>query len=227
MIIRICDFVLQSQPDLRKLSKDSIVTPQRPLTPQVLCTETSEGDREPLISVRDLKSRFETTTIRDTKDSGAADRIPPSSDRSHLAIGQTSSVGSVQSRTQSKVFAMQRQRSKSESESLERESQQPKSVLSKKDKTGDRLNKPRKSVTFSTNVCLVEASDDWEGGFHGDQELGVGAGHPEEVDSSSSSSPVDMDDERACMLCHKHGIEVGTNYCTKCSFYMNQFQPTK
>lgn len=205
--------------------------PQRPLTPQVLCSEGTEDGSEPQVSVRDLKSRFESNKAarNDTNSETNDSRFS----RSNSQYGNSSAMGRV---------PFQRQRSKSESESQAQEPRKPKSVLSKKGKNEDRLNKPRKSVTFSTNVCLVEAADDWgivsdhviQAGYQSDEE-GVGPNgsrqisehRAEDTDSSTSNSPVEILGEGACMLCHKQGVEAGQSYCSKCTYYMSKFAPSR
>ncbi|XP_052768343.1 uncharacterized protein LOC128208776 isoform X2 [Mya arenaria] len=221
----------ESQPDLRAMARDGANVPQRPLTPQVLCPqEGGEGETQPLVSVRDLKSRFESTRINDTQDW--------SSDSQGKAVngsgssGSNSNVGHVRPETtaplQKPQVAFQRQRSKSESESKAQMPQKPKSVLAKKNKGGDRLSKPRKSVTFNTSVCLVEATGEWNS-IHGDHDNDVDTeserrGMHDDTDSTSSGSPVVGD--LACILCHKQGVEAGQAYCPKCTYYMQKYTPT-
>lgn len=203
--------------------------PSRPLTPQVLCSETSENSEASQVSVRDLKSRFESSNNTDVKRESSTDSrgkpvgFPES--RGSFTGSQSSDTGRV---------PFQRQRSKSESESQAQQTQKPKSVLAKKGKNGDRLNKPRKSVTFSTNVCLVEAADAWDSehmaGYQSDEEgletRQISERRTEDTDSSTSDSPVEIIGDSACMLCHKQGVEQGQHYCNKCTYYMNQFAPS-
>jgi len=230
--------LLQSQPDLRQLSGDvgDVTVPQRPLTPQVLCPSEQQ------FSVRDLKSRFESTTISD----GGAGIGGVSSNNVDI-VGTNSRVNVAHPGSQLQAVAkakpppnakpaitgpkptIQRQRSKSESESRALESQKPKSVLSKKPKTGERLNKPRKSVTFNTDVHMLEVTDTEDcvsQGSRSKDSILPGSRSREDTDSSSSSSPVEIVGDRACMLCHKQGVEVGHNYCDKCTYYMSKFTPT-
>ncbi|WAQ96336.1 hypothetical protein MAR_029026 [Mya arenaria] len=225
------NYLGSSQPDLRAMARDGANVPQRPLTPQVLCPqEGGEGETQPLVSVRDLKSRFESTRINDTQDW--------SSDSQGKAVngsgssGSNSNVGHVRPETtaplQKPQVAFQRQRSKSESESKAQMPQKPKSVLAKKNKGGDRLSKPRKSVTFNTSVCLVEATGEWNS-IHGDHDNDVDTeserrGMHDDTDSTSSGSPVVGD--LACILCHKQGVEAGQAYCPKCTYYMQKYTPT-
>lgn len=222
---------MQSQPDLRKLTGDSVSVPQRPLTPQVLCSETTEPGEECTVSVRDLKSRFESNDGKNScSDLRGRNPVLPDSRTNASQSSGPSESGRV---------PFQRQRSKSESESQAQQPQKPKSVLAKKGKNSDRLNKPRKSVTFSTNVCLVEAADDWsvtgdhlnEAGYQSDEEgpdsRPISAGRSDDTDSSTSDSPVEIIGDNACMLCHKQGVEQGQNYCSKCTYYMSKFAPSR
>ena len=185
----------------------------------MLCSETTENSEECQVSVRNLKSMFESGNGNNVRN-----------------IGNTDSRTSLGSNEASRV-PFQRQRSKSESESLAQQSQKPKSVLSKKGKNSDRLNKPRKSVTFCTNVCLVEAGDDWLGGviqtgYQSDEEEGpdsqqISTRRTDDTDSSTSDSPVEMIGDSGCILCHKQGVEQGQNYCSKCTYYMSKFAPSR
>lgn len=209
--------------------------PQRPLTPQVLCSEATENGDECQVSVRDLKSRFESTPGNDRKDNNVNDNRG----KNPGVVDSRTNVSQSSGSSESGRVPFQRQRSKSESESLAQQPQKPKSVLAKKGKNSDRLNKPRKSVTFSTNVCSVEAADDWlmtsdhvtEAGYQSDEEgpdaRQISAGRTDDTDSSTSDSPVEIIGDNACILCHKQGVEQGQNYCSKCTYYLSQFAPSR
>ena len=242
--------LFQSQPDLRQLSSENL-TVKRPLTPQVLCSESDETDSKP-VSVRDLASRFESSGISDGNKPPAANNdsritgVNRSQDvvyekqpqdtsvNSHSKLGPSNSATEISSA----VGIMHlRHRSKSESDFLAPKPSKPKSVLAKKNKVNVG-SKPRKSVTFSNNICLVEATDDWhsfdnhdhvtEAGYQSDEEGCVerSRGSNEEEDSSTSAdSPIEILGEGACTLCHKKGVQGGQSYCDKCNFYMSRFQP--
>ncbi|XP_053393052.1 uncharacterized protein LOC123564454 isoform X3 [Mercenaria mercenaria] len=228
----------ESQPDLRKLCEEPVNIPQRPLTPQVLCPDSNEGDEHRPVSVRALTSRFESATVSsDSKtDNQSVNCVQNVNSNSHSQLGPVNSVP-VDPNGTSRV-TLQRQRSKSESESLAQQPQRPKSVLAKKGKNSDRLNKPRKSVTFSEDICLVSAADGSFGimgngnqmtyaGYQGDDKVTsqISYRKNEETDSSTSDSPVEVIGEGACTLCHKQGVEIGQNYCAKCTYYMSRFTP--
>ena len=235
--------LLQSQPDLRQLSSENL-TVKRPLTPQVLCSETDETDSRP-VSVRDLASRFESSGISDgntapvsgvnrSQDVVCEKQTQDTSVNSHCKLVTSNSATEFSSAMGNMA---QRHRSKSESDFLAPKPSKPKSVLSKKNKVNT-SSKPRKSVTFSNNICLVEATDDWhslanndhvtEAGYQSDEEGGVERSrrsNEEEDSSTSADSPTEILGEGACTLCHKKGVQGGQSYCDKCNFYMSRFQP--
>ncbi|XP_060584859.1 uncharacterized protein LOC132740839 isoform X2 [Ruditapes philippinarum] len=230
----------ESQPDLRKLCEESVPVPQRPLTPQVLCPDTSEGDEHQPVSVRALTSRFESakvTTDGNRTDSQTVHSVQNMVNNQHSQLGIVNSVP-IDPRETARV-PLQRQRSKSESESLSEQPPRPKSALSKRSKNSDKLNKPRKSVTFSADICLVSAVDGNFGtlgngnqmtfsGYQSDDRLSSQIScrkGNEDTDSSTSNSPVEVIGEGACTLCHKLGVELGSSYCAKCTFYMSRFTP--
>ena len=167
-------------------------------------------DNQP-VSVRDLKSRFEQKDVN--TDSQISSKNSTSNVHPNLGRVNSEQVhGSMQITQPQKI---QRQRSKSESES--KPELKPKSVLSKKGKYGEKLNKPRKSVTFSVDVCEDA----------GTSSNGVGGtARRDDEDSSSSASPVEIVGDQACMLCHKLGVELGQSYCEKCTYYMSKFAPS-
>ena len=218
----------------------------------MLCSETTETetDSKP-VSVRDLASRFESTGISDgnSKTSAASSdsrinnvkrsqdfmyekETPNTSVNIHSKLVPSNSATDFAS---SGEILHQRQRSKSESEFLAPKPSKPKSVLAKKNKHN--VSKPRKSVTFSANVCLVAAVDSWhpsnddhvtEAGYQSDEEGTIYRprdSHEEEDSSTSADSPIEHLGEGACTLCHKKGVQEGQSYCDKCTFYMSRFQP--
>ena len=200
----------------------------------MLCSDTSEGEGHQPVSVRALTSRFESATVSNDStrtDGQAAPGVQNIHNNQHLQLGPVNSVPG-DSREVSRI-PLHRQRSKSESESLAEQPARPKSALAKKCKNNDRLNKPRKSVTFSADICLVSAAENGNhttlsSGYHSDDKLSSQIScrkGSEETDSSSSNSPVEVIGEGACTLCHKLGVEMGSNYCAKCTFYMNRFTP--
>ena len=203
------------------------------------------------MSVRDLASRFETSRISESSARTSSNNTDTqingvnrsqeyvcekwtqdSGVNSHNKVGPTISAPDNASTSGA---LHQRHRSKSESDFLaSSKPSKPKSVLAKKNKSN--ANKPRKSVTFSANVCLVAASDGWhpesgdhvtEAGYQSDEEgCTERLRNREEEDSSTSAdSPIEMLGEGACTLCHKKGVQEGQNYCDKCSFYLSRFQP--
>ena len=216
----------------------------------MLCSETTESDSKP-VSVRDLASRFESSGI-----SESSSKTTPANIDSQINGVNRSQEYMCEKRTQdgsvnlhcrivptisapdtsSAIGGMhQRQRSKSESEFLASKLSKPKSVLAKKNKSS--ANKPRKSVTFSANICLVAAMDDWQpleddhvtqAGYQSDEEDRMErfrGTHEEEDSSTSADSPIEILGEGACTLCHKKGVQAGQSYCDKCTFYMSRFQP--
>lgn len=205
----------------------------------MLCSETEEADSKP-VSVRDLASRFESSGISDgnkapvnrSQDLVCEKQTPDTIVNSHCKLGPSNSATDFSSAMD---VMHQRHRSKSESDFLASKPSKPKSVLAKKNKGNS--SKPRKSVTFSANICLVEAVDNWslgdddngtEAGYQSDEEgcMEKSRGMPEEEDSSTSAdSPVEILGEGACTLCHKKGVQEGQSYCDKCNFYMSRFQP--
>ncbi|KAL4239972.1 Protoheme IX farnesyltransferase [Mactra antiquata] len=230
----------KSQPDLRKLSEESVNVPQRPLTPQVLCPEPNESEEDRQVSVKALTSRFETVNvISENKNEDSRTRsVHGNNFNVHPHLTHNTSVPSNIQHPSHVPF--QRQRSKSESESIAQQPQRPKSVLSKKCRNSDRMKKPRKSVTFSDNVCLVAAANDFgimgnpvtQSGYQSDGEghnrdimSRISSQKGDDMDSSSSNSPVEVIGEGACTLCHKKGVELGHNYCINCSNYLNRFTP--
>lgn len=235
-------YFFQSQPDLRKLSAESVSIPQRPLTPQVLCTESNEPDEGRAVSVRALTSRFESANVsgENRNEDQRTRSVQMNNVNSHPHLTHNNSVPS--NLQQPSRVPLQRQRSKSESESLVQQPPRPKSVLAKKCKNSERLNKPRKSVTFSDNICLVAAAHEFgtvgnsnhvtQSGYQSDEEgrsrdmmSRISSQKVEDTDSSTSDSPVEIVGEGACTLCHKKGVELGHHYCINCSNYLNRFDP--
>lgn len=207
------------------------------MTPQVLCPDSTESDEHKPVSVRALTSRFESATVSNDSrtENCSAKSVQNSESASQLGLVKTL----VDPYENSRV-TLQRQRSKSESESLAVPDQppRPKSVLAKKGKSSDRLNKPRKSVTFSEDICLVSAADNTWGVLGGGNNMAgsiyqsdnklsqISYRKTEDTDSSASDSPVDVVvGEGACTLCHKQGVEIGQSYCAKCTYYMSRFTP--
>lgn len=200
--------------------------PQRPLTPQVLFPEAGEESAQRPVSVRALTSRFEcATTVSDSNN----ENVGMSCVQHNTSCTPPRQSSAVVDPHEAARVMLHRQRSKSESESLAEQAQRPKSVLAKRSKNYNRLNKPRKSVTFSADICLA-AEGGWATTGNSNEEGHVmvpqiSGRKTEDTDSSTSDFPVEVFGEGACTLCHKQGVETGQSYCAKCTYYMSKFTP--